>query len=361
MSASNAGPKLEAVADQNTAIKPGDGNSIAVDRAAAVAKEQRALDSFEVLMATGSWVFCSIGMMVFNKLAVDAFPLSCILVGGQCFVTVLVMLLFGWSSLHIGSWYDLLRWSAVAPFFAGVLLTSMFALRGAPLSLVIVFRGLAPIFSLTVEMFYPTPYKLTPATIRSLLFLLCGIALYIKDVDHSHFGAIGWVILNNMFVVGDRLLQRLMLAKDQWPVDISKTSCTLLNNLLGMIPILLAGVIAGEYSKLNSSMSALNAEGISWISLSCVVGCGIAYAGIWTQSLVNATSFLVLATSNKFVVILIEVFIMHDGNLTLIQFIGATITIVAGVAYGKAREAPEAQHAPEAAVHEASPLVPSKV
>lgn len=294
----------------------------------------------ELIGAAGSWIFCSVGMLVFNKFAVSAFPLPCLLVALQMAFTVFVLLILGWNTLHIGSAYDVLRWSAVAPFFAGVLLTSMFALHHAPLSLVVVFRGLAPIFGLGAEMFYPTPIKVDRDTLLCLVVMLVGVGLYCKDLkDTSHFKAIGWVLLNNLFVVGDRLLQRLMLAKDQWPVDISKTSCTLLNNVFGLIPLLIAAQIVQEYGKAPMVVENLHSAGIMWLTLSCVVGVGIAYAGVWTQSLINATSFLVLATANKFFVLIIEVCFMRSKTLTPFQLVGASLTILAGVYYGKARQA----------------------
>jgi len=246
----------------------------------------------------------------------------------------------------------------VAPFFAGVLLSSMFALKDAPMSLIIVFRGLAPLFSLAIEMFYPSPYTLTPQTIFSLVALLLGIGLYLRNVESRHFGAIGWVLLNNFFAVGDRLLQRLMLSKDQWPVDISKSSCAVLNNLIGLIPMMIAAYLNGEYAPLPSVVKGLHRMDWIWLILSCVVGAGIAYTGIWTQSLTSATSFLVLATSNKFFILLIEVCVMQTSSMTLIQFTGATIVILSGVAYGKAREAAERAKIEDSEdTHETTPLV----
>mmetsp|Transcript_7633 Transcript_7633/g.18912 ORF Transcript_7633/g.18912 Transcript_7633/m.18912 type:complete len:350 (-) Transcript_7633:52-1101(-) len=296
---------------------------------------------FEICLAVGSCSLCSIGMTVFNKLAIEAFPLPFMLVLFQMAVTVLCMLVFCWGSLHIGSWYDMLRWSAVAPLFAGVLLTSMFALKSAPMSLVIVFRGLAPMFGLAVESFYPTPLKVTPVTMASLIVLLMGVALYSKELSWSsnHLAAIGWVLLNNAFVVCNRLVQRLMLAKDQWPVDISGPSLTLLSDLFAMAPLLVAAWIHGEYPALPAAISRLDARGMLWVALSCLVAVATSYINIWTQSLINATSFLVLATVNKFSVILIEVFVMKSKALTALQIFGAILTILAGVAYAKAREA----------------------
>lgn len=294
----------------------------------------------EITLATSCWVVCSIGMMVFNKLAIEQFNLSCVLVSLQMIFTVFVMLIGGWRTIHIGSWYDAARWSMVAPLFAGVLLTSMFALHGAPMSLVITFRGLAPIFGLCVEMFYPTPLIVDRHMVFSMVLLLGGVALYISDVPagSGYWSAIGWVLLNNFFIVADRLLQRLMLSKDQYPVDISKTALTMLCNLFGVVPILIAACYTHEFSKLPVATSNLSQWECLWIFLSCIVGVAISYVGVWTQGLISATTFLMLGTVNKFVVILIEVLIMGEKSISTRQLCGAGMTILAGVAYGKARE-----------------------
>jgi len=149
------------------------------------------------------------------------------------------------------------------------------------------------------------------------------------------------VFLNVLFGTGDRLLQRLMLAKDQSPVDISKSGTTLLNNLLGLAPLLLAAWLKGELSQAPAMLAHLDRAGYFSLFASFVVGVGISYCGIWAQSLISATSFLVLVNANKFVIIFLEVFLIHTKVIHGIQLFGAMVTIVAGVAYGKAREAQE--------------------
>ncbi len=73
---------------------------------------------------------------------------------------------------------------------------------------------------------------------------------------------------------------------------------------------------------------------------------GISYTGIWAQSLISATSFLILINVNKFAIIGIEAVFM-DKQLTMAQIVGAVITIIAGVSYGKAQEALTATKDPE--------------
>jgi len=293
--------------------------------------------NMETMVGVSSWAVCSIGMMLFNKLAVKVFPVECVLVGIQMAFTCLVMVVFCWRSIHIGSLRDVLRWSMVAPFFTGMLLTSILALKHAPMSLVITLRSLSPLLGLAIESFYPDPLKIDKWMIFSIGIMLIGTCAYMSVLPMSAMTGIGWVLLNNVFAVGDRLLQRFMLAKDQQPVDISKTGVTLLNNLEGMVPLFICAYFTGEFAELPAAVSAVDQNGWLLIAASCVVAVGISYTGIWAQSLITATSFLVLINANKFFVILFEVFVMSK-SLEPIQLVGAVVTVLGGVLYGKARQ-----------------------
>lgn len=294
----------------------------------------------EYITGIGSWFFCSIGMMLFNKFAVGHFPVECALVAMQMTVTVLFILLFAFRSIHFGSLKDVLRWSMVVPFFSGMLLTSILALKYAPMSLVVVFRVLSPLVSLIIERFYPDPLRFSEWMLISILIMFAGAALYTTGLKQGggNLDGIGWVILNVFFAIGDRLLQRLMLAKDQRPVDISKTGLTLLNNLLGLVPLVIVMALKGEFGEIPGAFARLNNVGMMWVGLSCVVGIGISYTGIWAQSLISATSFLVLVNVNKFAIVFLEAFGLGTKKLTWIQVVGACITIIGGLAYGQARE-----------------------
>jgi hypothetical protein len=177
--------------------------------------------------------------------------------------------------------------------------------------------------------------------IISLVVSLIGMGIYISTMEfnYGNLAGIGWALANNVFAVADRLLQRLMLAKDQDPVDASKTGVTLLNNLLGVIPLLFGGLLSGEFSQVPEAVRSLDSMKVFWVISSCFVGAGISYTGVWVASLISATSFLVLINANKFFIIFLEVFVMKSKELSLVQVIGATISILAGIAYGKARDA----------------------
>lgn len=306
----------------------------------------------QLVFYVGSWMTCSVGMLVFNKLAVRAFPLPCTLVALQMLFSCIVLLLFFRKDIHIGGWRDVMRWSLVVPFFLGMLLTSMFALRAAPMSLVITFRALSPMFSMAAEQFYPSPPKITLNHLWPLGIIVLGAWCYAKDMAHASMSweGIGWVLLNSFFAVGDRLLQYLFLGKDQQPVDISKMGVTLLNNLLGMIPLAFVAMYVEEHKQLAAVASQLDGMGIFWIVCSCIVGVAISFSGILVQSLISATSFLVLINANKFVIILLEVWYLHDSRkLTPLQIVGAMIAVCGSIVYGWAKGEADKQAAKDKA------------
>merc|ERR1719453_2193537 len=128
-----------------------------------------------------------------------------------------------------------------------------------------------------------------------------------------------------------------MLAKDQDPVNISKTGVTLLNNALGVLPIIPVILVTGEYQRVPQALEALSGTGVFWVVASCLTGVCISYCGIWAQSMISATSFLVLVNVNKFVIIFVEV-VMMGHYLAPAQLAGVVVAILSGVWYGKAKE-----------------------
>mmetsp|Transcript_73774 Transcript_73774/g.196069 ORF Transcript_73774/g.196069 Transcript_73774/m.196069 type:complete len:324 (-) Transcript_73774:68-1039(-) len=320
-----------------------------------------AKESAEILTGVSCWVVCSIGMMVFNKFAIKVFPVECTLVALQMAFTVVVMVVGTWKTLHIGSFWDALRWSMVVPFFTGMLLTSILALHNAPMTLVITLKSLTPVFSLFIERFYPNPIGMNAGMFLAIGTMVLGTVLYAVGMPKSNWGGVGWVFLNVAFSIGDRLLQRLMLAKDQYPVDISKTAVTMLNNLEGLVPLIVVAWIKSEFDEIGPAFAALDAFGIIMVVASCIVGVGISYTGVWAQSLISATSFLVLVNANKFVIIFVEAFAMRSKVLKPIQIAGACVAILGGVAYGKAREAVETEASAKKTAGETQPLIAKKV
>mmetsp|Transcript_49630 Transcript_49630/g.106315 ORF Transcript_49630/g.106315 Transcript_49630/m.106315 type:complete len:369 (+) Transcript_49630:126-1232(+) len=301
-------------------------------------KRLLATESVQLNTGVGCWMICSVAMLVSNQLAIKAFPVPCSLVAIQFAFAMMVMVAGCWRYLYIGSMRDVLCWCRVVPFFTGMILTSILALQHAPMTLVITIRALSPVFTLMAEFFFPKPLRVSPAMCLSLAAIIIGVVIYVYGMENSSYIGTGWAVLNTFLVVADRLLQRLMLARDQKPVDMSKTAATLLNNLLGIGPLLVAASCTGEFEQVESAVTRLDAVDVLWIVTSCVAGVGISYCGIVAQSFISATSFLVLVNANKFAIVVLEVFVFRTKALKPHQVLGAIITIMASIAYGWARE-----------------------
>jgi len=309
-------------------------------------------DNTQALVAGSCFCFCSVGMMLFNKMAIEAFPLECTLVVVQMAFSALAMLVFGWNSLHFGSLKDVLRWCMVVPFFTGMLLTSILALKNAPMSLSITLRAVSPLGAVLIERLYPDPLKITSGVVLSLVVTILGAALYCSSLELQSMVGVGWIILNTLIGMCDRLLCRLLLSKDQCPVDLSKTACTFISNACGVVPLTIAAYLKGEFSELPAALAHLTAMDHTCILLTCIIGLGISYCGIWAQSLISATSFLVMLNANKFFIIGIEAVGLHTKMLSRVQVIGASFTLLGAVLYGKARQAAEE-------ANEKQPLLPN--
>eukprot|EP00913_Durusdinium_trenchii_P021552 g20254.t1 len=295
-------------------------------------------ETVETMMSVTSFIFCSVSMIVFNKLVITAFPFESTLTALQMAFTVLV-LLAAFPFLHIGSFRDALRWSLVAPCFAGGLLTAMLALKHCTLTLVIVVRALTPIFTLLAESFN-NGCKVNRQELLSILIAVLGALLYTKELGFEHLVGVGWIFVNTCFSVLLRLLQRRMLAADQDPVDISKGGCSLINNAMGLLPLLATAYITGDGSMIQgrqrrpapNQLALLSSQELIFMGISCVVAAAISYANIWCQSLISATSMLILVNLTRFLVILLDATLLHTDRLSTLQLLGALITVLGGMA-----------------------------
>mmetsp|Transcript_59736 Transcript_59736/g.159000 ORF Transcript_59736/g.159000 Transcript_59736/m.159000 type:complete len:240 (-) Transcript_59736:35-754(-) len=215
------------------------------------------------------------------------------------------------------------------------------------MTMIVVFRVLSPLLSMVVESCLPDTPRITCAQLLAVAIMVFGSTLYVSGVPTGHLlDGIAWIFLNMVLAVGDRVIQRSMLAADQHPVDISLTGVTLLNNFWGSLMMLSAAWFSGEMDDLRSASARLTREGAFWILGSCVVGTAISFSGVWVQQQISATSFLVLVNVNKFGIIFVEAFFMGSGPLPLLRACGASTAIVGGALYASAQAAPALKEAP---------------
>jgi hypothetical protein len=146
------------------------------DRGAA--EKNRMTASSELVSAAVFYMICSAGMSVFNKLAVRAMPLPITLVLVQMSFT-LMSITAQRKAIHIGSLRDALRWGLTIPIlFAAMLVSSMVAMEHNTLGTIVVFRNVAPLFTLFIERMFRVPMAVSCETVLALLSIVVGVALY---------------------------------------------------------------------------------------------------------------------------------------------------------------------------------------
>ncbi len=67
---------------------------------------------------------------------------------------------------------------------------------------------------------------------------------------------------------------------------------------------------------------------------SCIIGCCISYSGLWLQKLVTATTFMVLGSCTKIIVILYGILFLSDSR-SFLSILGALLSIVGSYAYAR--------------------------
>jgi hypothetical protein len=123
------------------------------------------------------YVGASIAMNVLNKEAATNFKATFLLVIIQMVFASFAVLGIESHKMCCRHWQDLVRWTVVPLAFAGMLATSMWAMREASLSAVLILKNLLPIISFAAEKaLFNTPVNVSTSILLSLFltFVGCG-------------------------------------------------------------------------------------------------------------------------------------------------------------------------------------------
>lgn len=257
----------------------------------------------------GPWVviacymFASKAMIILNEEAALNFKAKFLLVLIQMAVADVAVLCMQGRKVCDGQWRDLRKWSVVPFFFAGMLVTSMWALKEATPFAALIPRSLLPIISFGAEkLLFNTPPGVTSSMIISLLVTFAGMVLYgYADASVTTFGKV-LIGINCWFTLLDRLVQVYFL-KFSKDFSLSVPMCMLLNNSLGAIPVMGLAIGTGEISEWSSIVSGASSLTWFWVVISSGCGVCLGYAGLRAQKLVSGTLMLNLQNSNKIVLL----------------------------------------------------------
>jgi len=277
------------------------------------------------------WIAAGVGMTAVNKRVAGEFQATCFLVIFQMLIADGVILASSFSEMSFGSRYDLAKWMFVPLSFASILATGLWSLKEATMSTVLILRNVLPLMSFAAERWLmDASTTVSTITVLSMLTTLVGTLLYgCWNISVTPRGA-SLILLNDALMVFDKLLQRHLLQSLDFSVSLPL--CMLLNNTVGILPILLVACVMGEFHQWPGAV--MEASWAAWakVLLSGMLGCSLGYLALQVQQLVTATTFLVLQNFSKVLVVCLGVLIFGDP-ISGISAVGCALSIMGSAWY----------------------------
>jgi len=292
-----------------------------------------------ITLVSASFGATSISMITLNKVCVSLTGAPSVLTAIQMAFAVAATLALQWKEVVGADRKKLLRWCIVPVFYAGMLNSSLFSFKYMSLSLMIVFRNLAPLVTMAVESAVMeaqhAPKVTLPVVLAIILMIIGALLSTIGQSDASYIG-LAVVLLNTLLAVLDRLLQRRLLVSEC--KDLPLSACMTLNNSLGMLPTLAMAMAMHEVQAIPAHQAAwTDPATLLLIGLSGVMGMAIGFFGLMCQKAMTATSFQVLQNLTKIIVVFVGVSVFGDNMDSRTRQGGMVLSIVGSVAYGLAR------------------------
>jgi len=292
-----------------------------------------------IALAGFSFSVTSVSMHTLNKACVSftGAPSSVTIV--QMIIAVVAILAVQGREVLAANRNQMMRWCIVPIVYAAMLNSSLFGFQYVSLTMLTIFRNLAPMVTMAVEGIIMPPEhrpQVTTSIIFSLMIMVVGAVLFSYGDESFSWVGVSIVLLNTIVAIFDRVLQRRLLVKEC--KDLPLSACMTINNTLGVLPSVALIFLTGESQGLNAAAANWADPGvITLIIMSGFMGLGIGFFGLMCQKAMSATSFQVLQNMSKVVVVSIGVGIFGDKVVGIRQSLGIILSLVGSAAYGAAR------------------------
>ncbi|OWM65988.1 GDP-fucose transporter 1 [Punica granatum] len=214
-------------------------------------------------------------------------------------------------------------------------------LRHANVDTFIVFRSLTPLLVAIADTAFrkqPCPSKLT---FTSLLIILGGAIGYVATDSAFTLTAYSWAVAYLITITTEMVYIKHMVMS----LGLNTWGFVLYNNLLSLMMAPVFWILTGEYSEV---FAALGANAGNWfsfdsfiaVSLSCLFGLLISFFGFAARKAISATAFTVTGVVNKFLTVVINVFIW-DKHASPFGIVCLCFTIIGGVLYQQSVTGPK--------------------
>lgn len=291
-------------------------------------------------LATSSLVvgyaLCSSLLAVINKFAITKFNYPGLLTALQYLTSALGVWVLGKLGLlyHDSFSYETAKkFLPAALVFYLAIFTNTNLLRHANVDTFIVFRSLTPLLVAIADTLFrkqPIPSKLT---FVSLFVILGGAVGYVATDSAFTLTAYSWALAYLVTITSEMVYIKHIVSN----IGLNTWGLVFYNNLLSLMMAPLFWILTGEYSEVFASWGSKAGNWFEFdaffaVSLSCIFGFLISFFGFAARKAISATAFTVTGVVNKFLTVVINVFIW-DKHASPVGLFCLVFTLAGGVLY----------------------------
>ncbi|KAH8482260.1 hypothetical protein Peur_068211 [Populus x canadensis] len=291
-------------------------------------------------LATSSLVvgyaLCSSLLAVINKFAITKFNYPGLLTALQYLTSALGVWVLGKLGLlyHDSFSYETAKkFLPAALVFYLAIFTNTNLLRHANVDTFIVFRSLTPLLVAIADTLFrkqPIPSKLT---FVSLFVILGGAVGYVATDSAFTLTAYSWALAYLVTITSEMVYIKHIVSN----IGLNTWGLVYYNNLLSLMMAPLFWILTGEYSEVFASWGSKAGNWFEFdaffaVSLSCIFGFLISFFGFAARKAISATAFTVTGVVNKFLTVVINVFIW-DKHASPVGLFCLVFTLAGGVLY----------------------------
>jgi drug/metabolite transporter (DMT)-like permease len=296
-----------------------------------------AIANIRIVLLCLTWCSTSLGMHILNKSVMTVLPAPELIAIIQMAIAASCVGPFTITYLYKTEWQQLRTWMVVPFFFAAMLCSSFYTYEYISLSLLTLIRTLTPMVVLPIERMV-MPEGKRPTFSKEILFslaiMLAGALIYVGGIQDISWVGCAFAVLNLTLAAADRLIQRRLLVSECQGID-SKV-CTLMNNVIGMLPVCVLALATGQIRGLingENKNAWLDPNVIAIVVMSGFVGIGICYIGFECQRAISATSFFVMQNVGKVLTVVAGVVFFGDPIKSRLVVVGLILSLSGSALY----------------------------
>eukprot|EP00999_Lentomonas_sp_LEN2_P002756 NODE_626_length_1317_cov_85.642017_g587_i0.p1 GENE.NODE_626_length_1317_cov_85.642017_g587_i0~~NODE_626_length_1317_cov_85.642017_g587_i0.p1 ORF type:complete len:355 (-),score=22.89 NODE_626_length_1317_cov_85.642017_g587_i0:132-1196(-) len=300
-------------------------------------EENQKVKYWDQIVAMLAYSFSSVGMLVINKLAVDAFTAPAVLVILQSLGTLLFLFAIPSVRREVQPLESdkMRKWTPVVAFFTLMIFASLKSLAYLHVSTVLIFRNLGSVLT-TLAEWQCLGQTVQTRVVLSLIFIVFGTVMYGWNAPLMSGWGIFWILLNVLAQVGYTVYVKYLITRVR--VEMTRYGMSFYNTVMSLPPLLLLAAALGEYSELiPKTMPEVSMWGWVAVAISCIISFFISTTGFQLQRLVSATTYMVVSNMNKLVVVFFGMVFLGDSFAGWMDVTGCAISLGSGGWYSYER------------------------